>query len=187
MRITGGKVKGRRLASPKGLNIRPTTDKVREAIFNIIGHDFSGLRVIDLFAGTGSLGLEALSRGAFSVTFIDYSGQAIKLIKRNLLLCGYQTSGIIIKKDLRNGLPRKHAIMKEKFDLVFLDPPYRKGFAPFLLQEISTRLIISSNSRVIIETSKNEVLPVSYENLEIVDTRLYGDTKISIYTYEAKE
>ena len=187
MRITGGKIKGRHLTSPKGLNIRPTTDKVRESVFNIIGHDLSGLRVIDLFAGTGSLGLEALSRGAFSVTFIDYSGRAIKLIKKNLLLCGHQTSGIIIKKDLRNGLPRRHAIMNEQFDLVFLDPPYRKGFAPLLLQEISTRRILSSNSRVVFETSKNEVLPVSYENLEIVDTRLYGDTKISIYTHEADE
>jgi len=187
MRITGGKLKGRRLASPKGLHIRPTTDKVRESVFNIIGHDLAGLRVIDLFAGTGSLGLEALSRGAFSVTFIDYSGQAIQLIKKNLLLCGQQTSGIIIKKDLRNGLPRRSPIMKEKFDLVFLDPPYRKGFAPFLLQELSTRRIFLSESRVVFETSKNEVLPVSYENLEILDTRLYGDTKISIYVYEANE
>ena len=84
-------------------------------------------------------------------------------------------------------MPRRYPIMKEKFDLVFLDPPYRKGFAPFLLQELSTRRIFLSESRVVFETSKNEVLPVSYENLEILDTRLYGDTKISIYVYEANE
>ena len=101
MRITGGQVRGRILASPQGLKIRPTTDRVREAIFNIIGQDLSGLKVLDLFAGTGCLGLEALSRGALSALFIDNSQQAIKLIKKNLALCGYQTSGTVLRRDLR--------------------------------------------------------------------------------------
>jgi 16S rRNA (guanine966-N2)-methyltransferase len=84
MRITGGEVRGRRLESPKGMAIRPTSDRVREAIFNIIGQDLSGLNVLDLFAGTGSLGIEALSRGALHALFVDNSQKSINLIKKNL-------------------------------------------------------------------------------------------------------
>ena len=100
MRITGGRVKARILASPKGLIIRPTTDQVREAIFSIIGQNLSGLKVLDLFAGTGSLGLEALSRDALFSFFIDNSQQSISLIKKNIALCEYQNSAFILKMDL---------------------------------------------------------------------------------------
>ena len=185
MRITGGQLKGRLLVSPRGLGIRPTSDRVREAIFNIIGQDLHGLKVLDLFAGTGVLGLETLSRGASSVVFADISLQSIKLIRKNLALCEHQDSGVIIRRDLRNGIRRMHILSKQVCDLVFLDPPYGKNFIPLLLSELSTMDILSNRSRVVAESSKTEILPVSFETLERVDTRSYGDTKISVYAYEA--
>lgn len=184
MRITGGQVKGRILANPKGLNIRPTTDRVREAIFSIIGQDLSGLSVLDLFAGTGSLGLEALSRGALQALFIDNSPQSIKLIKKNLALCGFQDSGVILRRDLRREILLIRASERKLFDLVFLDPPYGENLIPSLLEDLATRDVLSSTSRVIAESSKTEGLPISVGNLHTIDMRLYGDTKISLYAHE---
>ena len=185
MRITGGQLKGRLLASPKGMDIRPTSDQVREAIFNIIGQFLPKVKVLDLFAGTGSLGLETLSRGSSYVVFIDNSPQSIRLIQKNVALCGHQGTNVILKQDLRKGIKRIHHLLKETFDLVFLDPPYGKNFIPLILGEIQTMGILSFKSRIVAESSKTEKLPVSFENLEMVDARSYGDTKISVYAYEA--
>ena len=185
MRITGGQLKGRLLISPKGLDIRPTSGQVREAIFNIIGQDLHGVKGLDLFAGTGILGLETLSRDASSVVFVDILPQSIKLIRKNLALCEDQDSGVIIRRDLRKGIRRIHILSKQVFDLVFLDPPYGKNFIPQILSELSTMDILSSRSRVTAESSKTEKLPVSFEGLEMADARSYGDTKISVYAYEA--
>ena len=185
MRITGGHLKGRLLASPKGMNIRPTSDQVREAIFSIIGQFLPEVKVLDLFAGTGSLGLETLSRGASYVVFIDNSPQSLKLIRKNVTLCGHQGTSVILNQDLRKGIRRIHHLLKETFDLVFLDPPYGKNFIPLILGEIQTLGILSFKSRIVAESSKTEKLPVSFENLEMVDTRSYGDTKISVFAHEA--
>ncbi len=182
MRITGGKSKGRTLASPKGMDIRPTTDKVREAIFNIIGQDMTGLYVLDLFAGTGIFGIEALSRGAQHTVFIDNSQQSIKLIKRNLATCSFQNSGIVLQRDLRKAIPLNHPGLQNNFDLIFLDPPYRKDLIIPLLEKISSTDMLSKKSRIVTELSKNEILPNSIGNFEMADTRLYGDTRINIYT-----
>jgi len=184
MRITGGQIKGRRLSTFKGMHIRPTADRTREALFNIIGQDLSGLKVLDLFAGTGSLGLEALSRKAQRSVFIDNSQQAINLIKKNLMGCGFQDIGRILKKDLKKGLALNHSEFPRHFDLVFLDPPYGKDLIMPLLKEISTSDILSNKSRVVAELSKHEKLPRSFGPLEMADSRQYGDTKINFYVYE---
>lgn len=173
------------MASPRGMDIRPTTDRVREAIFNIIGQDLSGLKVLDLFAGTGSLGVEALSRGASQVIFIDKSQHSIKLIKKNLAICGYQGSGEILKFDLKMGIPKSHPVSKRGFDLIFLDPPYGKDLITPILENISTSSIVLNGSYVIAESSKTEEVPRYIGSLEMADTRIYGDTKITIYTNEA--
>ena len=186
MRITGGEVKGRRLASFRGMNIRPTADRVREAIFNIIGQNLSGLKVLDLFAGTGSMGLESLSRGAQQAVFVDKSQQAINLIKKNIELCGYQTSGVTLKKNLDKAIPISYPLPGKIFDLVFIDPPYRKNMASFLLAELSLCKMLSSETLVVVESFKTEILPSSIENLLMEMTRLYGDTRISIYRFEAR-
>lgn len=183
MRITGGQAKGRVLASLKGWNIRPTSDRVREAIFNLIGQDVTGFKVLDLFAGTGSLGIEALSRGASRVLFIDNSVQSIKLTKKNLARSGYEPLGFVWKKDLTKGLPLKHPMLKEKFDLIFVDPPYEKEMIPRLLRELSDRDLLRSPAIAVAESFKTETLPEVLGKLQMVDSRIYGETKISIYHF----
>jgi 16S rRNA (guanine(966)-N(2))-methyltransferase RsmD len=183
MRITGGQAKGRLLASLKGWNIRPTSDRAREAIFSLVGQDVTGFRVLDLFAGTGCLGIEALSRGASRALFIDNSIQSIKLIKKNLVRCGYEPLGFVWKKDLTKGLPRKHPLLKEKFHLIFLDPPYEKKMIPPLLGELSDRDLLASPSIAVAESFKTETLPEILGKLQMVRFRTYGETKISIYHF----
>ena len=181
MRITGGHVRGRQLASLKGLAIRPTSDRVRESIFDLIGHDATGLKVLDLFAGTGSLGIEALSRGALWAIFVDHSIQSVKLIKKNLLLTGYEASGFILKKGLIRGLPLKYPLMKNKIDLVFIDPPYGKKLIPPLLMELADKKILATPSIVVAESSKTDILPDASGKLILSKSKIYGDTKIDIY------
>jgi len=181
MRITGGRSKGRILLGPKGRLIRPTADRVREAVFNILGQDLSGYHVLDLFSGTGSLGLEALSRGAVYAVFIDNLDESIDLIKKNVERCGHRSSSRILMSDLARGIPWGHAFLKKKFDLVFLDPPYSRDIAPTLVAEIATEESLSAMARVIVETGKINDLPVSFSGLSRVHARIYGDTKISIY------
>jgi 16S rRNA (guanine966-N2)-methyltransferase len=186
MRITGGQARSRPLVSPKGLNIRPTSDPVKEAVFNIIGQDLSGLNVLDLFAGTGSLGLEALSRNALQVVFIDHSKQAINLIKKNLSLSGYLSSARVLRRDLRKGIPWNHPYLNQSFDLIFLDPPYGEGLVPLLLKELCRQDHLSPEFRVVAESSIVDNLPVSFGNIEMIDDRQYGKTRISIYLHRAK-
>ncbi len=184
MRITGGEAKGRLLASPKGMDVRPTSDRVREAIFNIIGQNLSGVKVLDLFAGTGSLGLESLSRFAQHSVFIDNSKTSIKIIRKNLAACGFQDSGTILKRDLKKRFSLSHPVLQQHFDLIFLDPPYGKDLITPLLEEFSATEILSNEARVVAESSKTEKLPRAVGNLEMADTRIYGDTRITIYLNE---
>jgi len=170
------------LESPKGMAIRPTSDRVREALFNILGHDLFGLNVLDLFAGTGSLGIEALSRGASRTLFVDNSQKSITLIKKNLTVCGYQDFGAVARLNLKYGIPGNHRLLKDAFDLVFLDPPYHENLIPVLLKGLIKARILSSESRVVAESPKGKCLPVSIGNLEILNTRSHGDTTITVYT-----
>ena len=183
MRITGGKARGRILASLKGRKIRPTSDRVREAIFSLIGQDTTGLRVLDLFAGTGCLGIEAISRGAIEALFIDNSFQSIRLIEKNLDLCGFGSAGSVLKKDLTKGFPEAHPRMKEKFDLLFIDPPYKIKVIPRLLAELSVRDTLSSAAIVVAETSKADTMSDTLGKLYLDNSKTYGQTKISIYRY----
>ena len=181
MRITGGQAKGRHLISPGGFNIRPSSDYVREAVFDMVGQDLCGLTALDLFAGTGSFGLEALSRGASNANFIDNSRQSLNFIEKNLSLCGYRMCGTVLRRDLKRGIPRGYPISKHAFDLVFLDPPHGKDLLSPLLEALSTGKLLLYGSKVIAECSKKEKLPGSFGDLEMVVSRLYGDTRISIY------
>ena len=184
MRITGGLSKGRSLAALKGMKIRPTTDQVREAVFSILGQDLEGRSVLDLFAGTGIMGIEALSRGAKTALFVDNSTQALKIIKKNLLICGYEEKGKCLKRDLRKGLPPMTAPVTEIFDLAFLDPPYDKGLIPPVLISLSESYLMADDSWVVAESSRFDELPESAGLLTMTDIRIYGDTKISLYRNE---
>lgn len=186
LRVTGGRLRGQRLAPLKGMRIRPTSDRVREAIFNIIGQDLADLRVLDLFAGAGSLGIEALSRGASEALFVDRSPEALGLVRKNLGLCGLEKQAVVLKRDLRKGLPAASAFFESPFDLVFLDPPYERGLLPPLLKELGGCKVLVPGALVIAETSKGEDLSTSFGRLQAVGVRLYGDTKISIFSCELK-
>jgi 16S rRNA (guanine966-N2)-methyltransferase len=187
MRITGGQAKGRRLAPLKGMRIRPTSDKVREAIFDIIGHDLTDVTALDLFAGSGSLGIEALSRGALWTLFIDNSPRSVNLIRENLRLCGYETSGCILKRDLSRDLPWKTLLKGKRFDLIFVDPPYGRALIPPLLRQLSDKAFLASPSIVVAESSKADELPAMVGPLEMMDIRTYGETKVNIYQYEEEQ
>jgi 16S rRNA (guanine966-N2)-methyltransferase len=186
MRITGGFYKNRRLAPLKGLKIRPTSDRVREAIFSIVGQDMDGCNVLDLFAGTGCLGLEALSRNASKVLFIDSSPQAIQLIEKNLERCGCLNSAVVVKRDLLRPLSMESLPVKGPFDLVFMDPPYRKGFIPSLLSTLSGKRFLSPWAKVVTESSNKDPLPDRVANLKQRLSRFYGETRITVYCFEEK-
>ena len=184
MRIIGGKAKGRLLASLKGASIRPTSDKVRESVFNLLGQDITGLTVLDLFAGTGSLGIEALSRGALWALFIDSSKSSTDLIRKNLVSCGFEDIGFVLKRDLRVGLPIEPNLLRDGVDLIFLDPPYGRDLISPMLMKLSESKIPASNSLVVAESSCRDRLPSRVGNLSLCDTRVYGQTKIDIYNRE---
>ena len=181
MRITGGELTGRILGTVKGWNVRPTSSKVRQAVFNILGNDISGYRVADLFAGSGIMGLEALSRGAVQVFYFDSSNKSLALIKKNLELCGLDAKGYVIKSDLSKGIPEHNKMEPGSIDLVFLDPPYGMDLIPDVLESIVKKGIMADDSCIVAESMKNDMLPEQVDDFNIVKTRLYGETKINIY------
>lgn len=190
MRITGGTGKGRKLASPKATRdpIRPTSDRVREALFSILGGQVAGARVLDLFAGTGSLGLEALSRGAASAVFVDQSPQALELIRTNLQHCFAATGAELFRLDLGKAsgytaLARRLAPGR-LFDLVFLDPPYEKKLAELALTMVETTGLVAAGGLVIAEERWKVILPDEAGSLRLSLHRRYGETGIWLYTTE---
>ena len=181
MRVTGGALRGRHLTPIKGLHIRPSADRVKEAIFSLIGQDLTNARALDLFAGTGGLGIEALSRGASSVLFVDKAEQALRAIKRNLKQLGYEAAGAVLRRDLRKELPWKHPFIRGGVDVTFLDPPYGSGLIPGVLRELCQRRLLRPSSVVVAESAKDETVPEQVEELTAAKTRLYGETKVTIY------
>jgi 16S rRNA (guanine966-N2)-methyltransferase len=150
----------------------------------MVGQDLYNIRVVDLFAGTGSLGLEALSRGAESAAFFDSSGEALKLINKNIERCGLRERSTIVRRDLCKGLPKEHPFFHKPVDLVFLDPPYQKGFIPFMLQVLSECNILASSALVVTEAARREETYPGTARLKLISSRNYGDTKIIIYSCE---
>jgi 16S rRNA (guanine966-N2)-methyltransferase len=172
MRIIAGEYKGRRLASPAGRDTRPTADRVREALFSILG-PLDGERVLDLFAGSGALGIEALSRGADEAVFVDSDRRATDAISRNL-----EALGVLAPVHRRDALGYLRAASEGPFDLVFLDPPYSS--ASELAGSLSQALpaVLSKNARIVSESDKRKPLELM---LPLVDERVYGDTRIAIH------
>ncbi|MBI3399035.1 MAG: 16S rRNA (guanine(966)-N(2))-methyltransferase RsmD [Deltaproteobacteria bacterium] len=180
MRIIGGTAKGRRLASFRGMSIRPTTDKVREAIFNILPRLFAFKNVLDLFAGTGAIGIEALSRGAATATFVDSEPKAVKIIKKNLDVCGFIDKAAILAKDVESAL---NMLSKkgEKFDLIFIDPPYNTSLMGIALNHIGNKGLLAADGLIVVESSKRMIWDGELKGIELTDRRRYGDTVVSFY------
>lgn len=179
MRIISGEMKGFKLKSPKGTDTRPTSDRVKESLFNIIGYIDSDSKVLDLFSGSGNIGLEFLSRGAKIAYFIDNSSVAISTVKDNIEKCKVEKKTKIFKNDVFKALEILDK-RKEKFDYIFLDPPYEQGLIKDVLEQISSLDILKEDALVIVEYESNLNLE-NFGNLNLVDTRKYGTTKISFY------
>ncbi len=191
MRITGGTARGRKLFSPgtKGNNaIRPSSDRMREALFSILGATVSGSHVLDLYAGTGSLGLDALSRGAASAVFVDRSPRALEIIRRNLSLCFPQVPATLLRLDLTGkSFPANLARNipdAPRPDLVFLDPPYGKNLAETTLTLLEKSGLLASSAQVVVEERCTVTLPERFGRLSLHLSRRYGETRISMYKPE---
>lgn len=180
MRVISGKAKGRRLLSVKGMATRPTTDSIKESIFNILPGEFEGKEVLDLFGGFGNLGIEALSRGAKNTVFIESNPKASSVIKKNLRNCGFIDRGKVIGTTVAKGI-KILEIRKKKFDLIFLDPPYKRGMLQKTLMRISQSNVLKDNTLIIAEHSLSEPLNDTIERLTLTDQRRYGTTLISFF------
>lgn len=189
MRIIGGTAKGRKLYTPplQEKCIRPTSDRAREALFNILGPRVAHATVLDLFAGTGAFGLEAFSRNARFVVFIDNNRLALQLIKRNVLLCltGYSGDGEIrvIQHDLIRDLPLNKLPVETNsgFDLIFADPPYDKNISFAVLELVNNSSLLTKNGLLIVEERQNVELPLALSTLEQIDRRVYGEAAFCFY------
>ncbi|MBM4294529.1 MAG: 16S rRNA (guanine(966)-N(2))-methyltransferase RsmD [Deltaproteobacteria bacterium] len=179
MRIIGGFLGGRTLAPVQG-RMRPTAAKVREAIFNILGDAVAEARVLDLFAGTGALGIEALSRGSKEAVFVEEDPAALKVLRRNLKNLDLVEKSQVLPVTVAAAL-KKLAVRGEGFGLVFLDPPYGKGTGEATLKALAASRLLMPRARVVAEHSRRESLPEGLGPLRRTDLRRYGDTQVAFY------
>jgi len=180
MRITAGALRGRTLITSRGRAIRPTSGKVREAVFNLLRDRINGARVLDLFAGAGALGIEALSRGAVFAFFVDSSKTAKRTIEENLKQLGVEANGRV----LCCAVSRAIKILSQKgerFQIVFVDPPYGKGLAQDSLQAIADEDILAKDGIVVAEHSRREEIGDRCGILLLKTSKRHGDTQISLF------
>ena len=191
MRVTGGIAKGRRLKGSRGSVLRPTSDLVREATFQLLQnkmeYPWEEVKVLDLFAGTGSLGIEALSRGANKGIFIDRARNSAELVKTNLSLTGFSQKSKIIILDLSKDLNRLPRMLGQRFELILADPPYSKGLAKKIVEFMPDADILAPGGYLVIEEKKDTPLPNEVlgsdgtRKLFLRDQRRYGHTAIWFY------
>ena len=181
MRVITGTARGRRLKELEGTETRPTTDRVKEGLFNIIQFDIEGRRVLDLFAGTGQLGIECLSRGADRCTFVDLRKEAAALIRENLTWCALQERAQVIQGDYLAYLTR----CGKKFDLILLDPPYGSGLLEKALESIAAIDILSENGIMVCESAVEQVLPELKSPYTRGKDYRYGKIKLTVYRRDA--
>lgn len=174
MRVITGSARGRKLKTPSGQDIRPTTDNVKEAVFNIIQFDIEGRRVLDLFAGTGQLGIECLSRGAREAVFLDQSREAVRMVRENLKTCGMNAT--VLQEDALAYLRRG-----DRFDLIFLDPPYDADLYEPALETINSVDNLSDGGIIVCEARSERPLPDMKAPYRKVKEYRYGKVKICIY------
>ena len=180
MRIISGNLKGRKLASFKGQYIRPTSDMVREAIFDVLFVGWEGKEVLDLFAGTGGLGIEALSRGARRVVFVENHPQALLVLEKNIKALSLVGNCDVVRLRVEEGM-RFIKRRVWKFDVAFLDPPYGKALADSTLRLIAGSTILKENGVVVVEHHYKEALLDRYRRLQMSDQRRYGSTEVSFF------
>lgn len=185
MRVITGTARGRRLKTLEGSDVRPTTDRVKEAIFSVIQFDIEGRKMLDLFAGSGQMGIEAISRGAEGVVFVDSSADSVDVIKDNLKNCDMMKSAVVIQSDAQMYLNGSASASKDKFDVAFLDPPYGKGILQSVLPLVAQ--VMKQSGAIICECPLNEKLPEFAGEFTVSKEYRYGKIKVTFYRVPRKE
>jgi 16S rRNA (guanine(966)-N(2))-methyltransferase RsmD len=183
MRVIAGQAKGRKLIAPAGLEIRPTADRMKEALFSAIGEGVCGCDFLDLFSGSGAIGIEALSRGAKSAVFIDR--ESLILIKSNIVLCGFQDRSAVIGADCEKAVMRLGRERKE-FDIAFLDPPYNKNLVAPTVGALLDSAVIKPGGLIIVECASGELgecggLQQQRREIGLLKTKKYASTAFAFY------
>ena len=177
MRVITGKARGIQLKTPDGMQTRPTADRVKEALFSIINFDIPGAQVLDLFGGTGQLGIEALSRGAKSAVFVDQSEQACRLIRENLKRTRLEQDAKVVRSDYMDYLSR----CRESYDIIFLDPPYAEVFLENALKRITEIDILRSGGIMVAERPLGKELPWEFDGFQRSKDYKYGKILLTVY------
>ena len=182
LRIIGGELKGKKLYTIPGTLIRPTSDRLRESIFNILSYLVKEAVVLDLFAGTGALGIEALSRGADSAVFIDNNKKALSVVERNIQSCAVDKRSQIIRWNIVKNLNCIKSV-DSKFNLVFMDPPYNKGLIKPTLINLYDSESLVNEAGIVVEHDYIEPIPETSKQFELTDQRKYGKKLVSFMRY----
>ena len=188
MRIITGRARGTKLVTLEGNNTRPTSERVKEAVFSMIQFDIEGRKVLDLFAGSGQMGLEALSRGALKATFVDNSKNAVAVIKQNVAKTHFESESQVVLANADDYLKRIKG--REKFDLVFIDPPYATGVQAKMLELLIDNELLKPTSTIICESGEEDIFekdPTLAEKFEIIKKAKYSISYVTILNLKEKE
>ena len=183
MRVISGKVRGLKLDTPKNDDVRPTTDRVKESFFNIINPYVIDSNVLDLFAGTGSFGIECLSRGALSATFVDVSKDSINIVKSNVKKARVENESTILNLDFKTAIDRLN-VQNKKFDIIFMDPPYYKNMFIDALSNIDNSDLLSEDGIIVVEHDTKDKFIDKIGRLEKSKEKKYGNTTLTFYKLE---
>ncbi|MDO5389258.1 MAG: 16S rRNA (guanine(966)-N(2))-methyltransferase RsmD [Clostridia bacterium] len=185
MRVISGSARGHKLKAPEGLTTRPTTDRIKESLFNIIAGDLYECRFLDLFSGSGAMGIEALSRGAARAVFVDRDKKSIRAIRDNLKATKLEDRAKVFECDISAAVSRLGRL-EEKFDIIFMDPPYNKGYVESTLTYIVRENILDKDGYIIAEQSIEEEVP-SVKGLEVIRIKDYKITKMTFLSMTEAE
>ncbi len=177
MRITAGKFRGRKLKTPRGLTTRPVLARIREALFTVLG-DVTGMRVLDLFAGTGALGIESVSRGAASLVSVEQGYNQCRIIRENCAALGFDV--VVMRLDVRRAMG-KLGRSGQQFDLIFADPPYKNEIVGETIVSVCKEDLLAAHGFLIVTAFHAEEIPREVDSYKMVFDRCYGDTRLAIY------
>ncbi|HOV78529.1 MAG TPA: 16S rRNA (guanine(966)-N(2))-methyltransferase RsmD [Bacillota bacterium] len=179
--MISGSAKKQLLKTPRGVDVRPTADRVKEALFNILGGRVPGSVFLDLFAGTGNIGIEALSRGADKAVFVENKIKHVRVIKENLKTTGFESKARVLHLDVADAL---HLLKREElsFDIIFMDPPYSKGFETSTLAGIAAFGLLKQHGIIIVESRKDGLPSGEIDGLKMTRAERYGDTLLSFFS-----
>ncbi len=180
MRIIAGSAKKRILTVPRGWTGRPTADRVKEALFSMLGDQIVDCNFLDIFAGTGNVGIEALSRGAARCVFVEQESKAVQAIKKNIILTGFHERCQIVKNSALDGI-NTLLVGKEQFNIIFLDPPYGCGHEVIIIDKLAGQGLLSPGGVIVAESSKREEIPSMIGEFRMFRQERYGDTMLSFF------